>query len=379
MNKALSWVRSSGVDLAERFALVVLVLGMVVFFSVYGPTSGTFSSTANLQSVLGNQAVVAVAALAAVIPLIGGQFDVSIGAVVGMSAIVAADAMAHGWPLFLAAVAAVLVAALVGLLNGLLVAFVGVNSFITTLAAGTLVGGLVALYTSNNTIINGISPKITDFGSAIFLGLPAVVWLVLLVAVVLALVVGRTVYGRRLTSVGVNPAAARLVGIGVRGIVASSFVASAALAGVAGVILLARTGSGNPQVGSGYTLAALSAAFLGATALKPGQFNVAGTLVGVLFVAVSVNGLTLAGAKDWVDPVFNGASLMIAIALSTALGRARSRGTSSEPERPEDEDILIDRPVPKSPEMGPQWASMLRKLVQRRLMPSGSIADKTAR
>jgi ribose transport system permease protein len=318
-------------ELAERYALVGLLLGLIAFFSLYGATGATFATSANLKSVLGNQSVVAIAALAAVVPLIGGQFDVSIGAVLGMSAVVSASALEHGWPLALAIVLAICVSSVVGLVNGVLVAYVGVNSFITTLAAGTLVGGLVALYTNNQTIVEGIPPAITDFGSADVLGLPWVVWVVVAIAAALAFVVGSTVHGRELTSVGANPAAARLVGIRVNAIVASSFVISSALAGIAGVVLVARTGTGNPQIGNGYTLAALSAAFLGATVLRPGQFNVWGTLVGVLFVAVSVNGFTLAGAKDWVDPVFDGAALMLAIALSTTLGRIRARGAAASP------------------------------------------------
>jgi ribose transport system permease protein len=317
------------IALAERFALVGLLALLVVFFSAYGPTSSTFFTTANIQSVLGNESVVAIAALAVVLPLIGGQFDVSVGAVVGLSSIVAASALSHGWPLAAAIAAAVAISAVVGLVNGLLVAYVGVNSFITTLAAGTLIGGLVSLYTNNETITQGIPTALTDFGTSNALGVPCVVWVVVVVAIVLAFLIGWTVHGRELTSVGASPPAARLVGIRVDAIIASSFVISSALAGVAGVVLLSRTGTGNPQIGSGYTLAALSAAFLGATALKPGQFNVPGTLVGVLFVAVSVNGLTLAGAKDWVDPVFNGAALMLAVALSTILGRMRASGSGN--------------------------------------------------
>lgn len=314
------------VVLAERYALVVLLLALILFFGLYGPTGDTFGSMANMRSVLGNQSVVAVASLAATVPLIGGQFDVSIGAVVGMSSIIAASALEHGWPLMAAIALAVGLSGLIGLINGVLVAYVGVNSFIITLAAGTLIGGVISLYTDNRIIVSGIPTSLTDFGSANVLGLPWVTWIVLLIAAVLAFVIGWTVHGRRLTSVGASPAAARLVGIRVPSVVASSFVISSMLAGVAGVVLLSRTGTGNPQIGSGYTLAALSAAFLGATALKPGQFNVLGTLLGVLFVAVSVNGLTLAGAKSWVDPIFNGAALMIAVALSTVLGRMRARG-----------------------------------------------------
>jgi ribose transport system permease protein len=106
------------------------------------------------------------------------------------------------------------------------------------------------------------------------------------------------------------------------------FVLAGALAAIAGALQLARTGSGNPQVGSNLTLSALAACFLGATVVRPGQFNVPGTLIGVFFVAVSVNGLTLAGAADWVDPVFNGAAVIVAVALSTVLGRRRGTRTA---------------------------------------------------
>jgi len=319
-------LRQIAVDGAERYALLVITALIIVYFSLDASTGSTFFTTANLRTVLGNEAVVATIALAAMVPLIAGEFDVSVGSVAGMSAIAAASAMEHGWPLVAAIAIAVLVSAIVGLVNGVLVAYVGVNSFITTLAAGTLVGGLVSLYTHDAPIIEGISTSLTEFGNANLLGVPWVAWVVALIAVVLAVLIGWTVFGRGMTSVGASKPAARLVGIRVNGVVASSFVISSTLAGVAGILLLARTGSGNPQVGEGYTLAALSAAFLGATAFRPGQFNVPGTVLGVIFVAVSVNGLTLAGASDWVEPVFTGAALMVAVALSTTLGRLRAAG-----------------------------------------------------
>jgi ribose transport system permease protein len=334
---------------AERYALIGFVLGMVIFFSVYAPTAEVFPTAANLQSVLGNQAVVATAALAAMVPLVGGQFDVSVGAVLGLSAIVSASALSDGVPFAIAVLVALGVCAVVGLVNGVLIAYIGVNSFIVTLAAGTLIGGLVSLYTGNATIVEGIPAALTDFGSAERLGLPLVVWAVALVAVLLGVVLGRTAYGRRLTAVGVSQDAARLVGINVRAVITMSFVSSSMLAGAAGIVLLARTGTGNPQVGDGYTLAALSAAFLGATTIRPGQFNVAGTLAGVLFVAVSVNGLVLAGAKDWVDPVFNGAALMLALTFSTLLGRARAIDRGNSKRRAEGQAAHAPRPQEAGP------------------------------
>jgi ribose transport system permease protein len=319
-------LRNLLIEGSERFALLGFTILIIVFFSLYSKTGDVFFSTANLRTVLGNEAVVAIAALAVMVPLVAGEFDISVGPVAGMSSIAAASAMSHGWPLAAAIAVAIAISAVVGVINGVFVAYIGVNSFIATLAAGTLVGGLVSLYTHDATIIEGISTELTSFGTADLLGIPWVAWVVAAIAVVLAFVIGWTVYGRQLTSVGASQSAARLVGIRVKAVVASSFVISSALAGAAGVVLLSRTGSGSPQVGEGYTLAALSAAFLGATAFRPGQFNVPGTLLGVIFVAVSVNGLTLAGASDWVEPVFTGAALMIAVALSTTLGRLRASG-----------------------------------------------------
>jgi ribose transport system permease protein len=189
----------------------------------------------------------------------------------------------------------------------------------------TLVGGLVSLY-SKDQVILGVPASLTRFGTLNWLGVPRVVWLLAVVALVTGYVLRHTVYGRRLLAVGANPRSARLVGIPVPLVVMLSFVLAGALAGIAGAVELARTGSGNPQVGPGYTLSALAAAFLGSTTIRPGRFNVPGTIVGVFFVAISVNGLTLAGAADWVDPVFNGAAVVIAVSVSTLL--AHRRGTA---------------------------------------------------
>jgi ribose transport system permease protein len=192
----------------------------------------------------------------------------------------------------------------------------------------TLLGGLVALYTKGQVIL-GIPQSMVDFGTLNWLGVPRAVWLLAVVAVVVTYVLRYTVYGRHLLSIGSNPRSARLVGIRVELVILLSFVVAGALAAVAGELELARTGSGDPQIGPGFTLSALAAAFLGSTTIRPGQFNVPGTIVGVFFVAVSVNGLTLAGAADWVDPVFNGAAVIVAVAISTVLANRRAGGAGS--------------------------------------------------
>lgn len=312
----------------ERYALLMLFGLLVLFFSVYGPTSDTFASAANLRNILGNEGVIAIAALASIIPLTCGQFDLSVGSVLGLSSIVTASAAAeHGLPVPVAMLLGIGSGCVIGLLNGVLVARVGVNPLIATLGTSTLVAGLISLYTANQVISIGIPDSITALGSGTWFGVPRTVFTLAVVAVLVHYLLTQTPYGRYLASVGVSPGAARLVGLRVDRFILSSFVLSGALAGVAGVLLLARAGTANPQVGPGFTLAALSAAFLGATAIRPGTFNVLGTLLGVLFVAVSVNGLVLAGAADWVEPTFNGTALIIAVAVSTAIARRRAGRT----------------------------------------------------
>jgi ribose transport system permease protein len=312
------------VVLLERYALVILLVALIVFFSVLPATGGSFLTLANLRNVAANEAVIAIAALAAMVPLVAGQFDVSIGAVLGMVSIaVAALTVRASLPVAVALSLGVMLGGAVGAVSGFVVAYLRANSFIITLGVATMIAGLVSLYTKDQVIL-GVPQSMVNFGTLNWLGVPRPVWLLIVVALLVAYLLRYTVYGRHLLSIGSNPRAARLVGIRVPLVVLLSFVVAGVLAAVAGELELARTGSGDPQIGPGFTLSALAAAFLGSTTIRPGQFNVPGTIVGVLFVAVSVNGLTLAGAADWVDPLFNGTAVVVAVAISTVLAHRRS-------------------------------------------------------
>lgn len=311
--------------LTEKYALAAMFVVLCVVFSTMTSTADTFASTANIKNVLGSESIIAIAALASILPLTCGQFDLSVGAMIGLSSIVTASAVStHGMPVVLAVLLGVLAGSIVGLVNGWLVAYRGVNALIATLGTSTLLAGLISLYTDNQIISTGIPDSLTNLGSGDLLGIPRPVFAIALVALFVYYLMRHTPYGRYLSSVGASPTSARLVGLDVPRMILSSFVLSGALSGVAGILLLARAGTANPQVGPGFTLAALSAAFLGATAIRPGTFNVPGTLLGVLFVAISVNGLVLAGAADWVEPTFNGAALIVAVTLSTAIARRRA-------------------------------------------------------
>jgi ribose transport system permease protein len=310
---------------AERYALVAMLAIIIIVFALLPASSGTFLTSANLRNLVANQAVVLIAALAALIPIVAGEFDISVGALLGAVAYVAGIFMAKtGIPVIPAVALALLSGMVIGVVNGYLVAYVGASSLIITLGMTTLLGGVVSLI-SGGILVAEIPGSLTKYGSDNLIGVPVIGWFMLVMALIVAYVLRYAVFGRRILFIGSNVEAARLVGIRTKRLKFLTFVFASLLAGIAGIVLLARSGTASPEVGLGYTLNALAAVFLGATTIQPGRYNVPGTIVGVFFVAVSVNGLTLIGAADWVDPVFNGAAVIVAVTLSTVL-RGRAAG-----------------------------------------------------
>jgi ribose transport system permease protein len=320
--------RAQLLDLLERFALPLLLVLVLVVFASLPSTSATFTSPENIRNVLGDQAVLGILAVASMLPLVVGHFDLSVGAQASITQIAVAAAMSkHGVPVVPAVMIGIALGALIGLVNGVLVAKVRVNALITTLGVSTVIAGLITLYTEGITIVEGISPRLIELGQGDWLGIPRTTYFLAGAAAFVAYILGHTVYGRRLHLVGSNPAAARLVGLNLDRLVLSTFVFTGALAGLAGALLVARNGNANPASGADYTLLAVAAAFLGATSIKPGRFNVAGTLVAIFFLAFSVNGLNLAGVEPWINDVFNGAALVVAVGLSAVFARQRNRAT----------------------------------------------------
>jgi ribose transport system permease protein len=318
--------RDRVLELVERYALVAVFVAVMLFFSLWGETSDTFATSANIRNVLGSQAVVAILALAIMFPLVCGEFDFSVGPVAGISQVLTAGFMARlGVPLVVAVIVGVGVGALVGIVNGVTVGRIGVNSLIVTLGISTVLSGIVSWYTNSQAIITGISTDLVDLGSGDWFGVPRTVYVLVAVAVLVYYLLEHTPFGRHLYAIGSNRRAARLVGLPVERLVLLAFVLSATLAGLAGVLLVARNGSASPQVGTvGDSLQALAAAFLGATTIRPGRFNVLGTLVAIFLLAFTVTGLSLAGVAGWINDVFNGAALFVAVLISTVVGRRRA-------------------------------------------------------
>jgi ribose transport system permease protein len=312
-------------DVAERLILPLLFLGIIAFFSLLPATTHAFSTGANIRTVLSNQAIVAVAALAVIPSIAAGQYDLSIGANVGASAMAAAGAARAGWSVPAVLAIALTVGLCIGAVNGLLVAYLRIDSLIATIGTATIIGALVSWYSDSSTII---APFPESFVNAIndnAFGIPRVVVIVAVIGVAIYFLMDHTPLGRYFQGLGANWGAARLVGLNVSRLTVGSLALTGVIGAIAGILIATQNGSVSPQTGPEYTLVALSAVFLGSTAIQPGRFNALGTLIAVYFVAFIVNGLTLAGAADWVNPLFNGLALLVAVALSIAV---RRRGAS---------------------------------------------------
>ncbi len=310
-----------GRSLAGRYAVVAVLVLLTVVFSVLRPD--TFFTTGNLQSILLTQSVLVVLALGLLVPLGTGEFDLSIAAVLGFSAGLLAHLTANqDWAVLPALLVTFVAALAVGTVNGLFVVHFGVNSFITTLGVGTIVSGLaIAIFTAET--IGGVPPTFSDPVRGGIRGRDVPVLIAFVMAAGMWYFLEHTPTGRYVFFTGEGREAARLAGVRVNRIRFGGLVGSALFAWLAGIILAAQTGAAQASYGSPFLLPAFAAAFLGATTIKVGRPNAWGTVVAVLLLAVGTTGLQLLGAADWVEDVFNGTALVLAVALARVVARDR--------------------------------------------------------
>jgi ribose transport system permease protein len=318
--------------ITRTYSLPILLLGSIALYSFWGKTSETFATSANFQQILSGRSVTGVLTLGILLTLVSGNFDLSIGNICGLSSVMTAAAYSHWhFPLVLGLIFGVAVGAAVGGMNGFLTTTLRVDPFIITLGTAAIILGFIDWYTSGEAIINGIPQPLIDFGRTKFIGIPEIAWVLIIVAALIYYLLEHTPYGRNLHAIGSNRNAARLVGIRVERTITSAFALTGAFAGVAGVLMLAQTGSGNPTIGTTFTLEALAAAFLGAVCFKVGRLNVAGVLVAIFFLQVNLTGLTFAGVENWINQVFTGLTLILAVALAAVLSKERRAKASGRP------------------------------------------------
>lgn len=307
-----------------RFLGLQLLVVLTVFFSaVYNIT---FFSADNYRAIASNESVGIILAMALLVSLVIGHYDLSIASVLTLSMIVVTGLLQEFQvDVAVACAAGVGTGLLVGVVNGVAVAVFRVNSLVATLATGSIALGVAQWWTNGRLFTEHIPSSFTDLGNAELAGVPGIFVLALLIAAAVWWILEQTPLGRYLYALGDSPTAAGLAGLPTRALTVGTMAAGGALAGFAGVVEAVKLGAGNPTIGTAFLLPAFTAVFLGATIIRIGVPNVVGTIVAVLLMAVLVAGLNQSGLPFYVEPLLKGAVLLLAVAI-TARSMAAGRG-----------------------------------------------------
>lgn len=303
----------------RNIGAIYVWVAIIVIFSVWAPDTFPYWSTA--QTILNQNAISGLVALALVVPLSARMFDLSVGSALGLCNVVAAWLLVErGTSVSVAIVLTILTGVAIGVVNAIVVVRFRIDSFIGTLATGSLLAAMITMLTDDVSIIGPeLGGDFSKLAVSSVQGVAAPVLVMVVVGIVIWYLMSLTVTGRRIYATGFNEVGARLAGIRTKRLQALSLVTSGLLVGIGGVLLTAQISSGSPNIGPPYLLDAFAAAFLGATQFG-GRFNAAGTVIAVLLLGTGKAGLVLVEAPIWAPSMFAGVVLLFALAL-TNVGR----------------------------------------------------------
>lgn len=316
-------------DLFRKYgAILVLLLVMAIFA---GATGGRSLELVNLSNVIVQVAPIAILALGMMFAIITKGIDLSVGSTVALAAVVAASlAQISGTPgsmlglppipVFVSVVAALLVGALAGAVNGTIIAKFRIAPFVMTLGMMSMARGLALMYTDGRPV-SGLASGFLVLGSGTVLGIPVPILILAVVAALTWLILERTRFGRHVYAVGGNEQAARVSGINIDRVQIGVYTLIGLFAGLAGLIYAARVDSGNPTLATGYELDAITATVIGGTSFNGGVGTVYGTLVGALIIQVIDNGLDLMGVPPFMKILVKGAIIVVAVILDERKNR----------------------------------------------------------
>jgi ribose transport system permease protein len=303
----------------RRLSAVYIFIALFIIFSIWVPH--TFLALATWRSLLDGQALTALAAVALLLPVAAGAFNLAIGAEIGFASILVSWLLVdHGVSVPLAVVLTILMGAVVGGVNALLAGVFKIDSFIATLGMGSILLACAAWLSKSAQILN-LPNGFASFSTDKVFGITTTVYVMLAVAIIVWYVLEKTPLGRRVYATGGNEAAARLAGVRTTAVVVGAFVSCGVIAASVGLLLASQLGTGDPTEGPSFLLPAFTAVFLGSTQFRAGRFNVWGTIVAVYVLAVGVTGFQLAGAPVWIPDMFNGVALILAVGLAKFDGR----------------------------------------------------------
>lgn len=308
--------------LLEASMLPIAFVAVIVIFGIARP--GTFLQWSNFTTIFGLNSVELVLVMALLLPLTNGDLDLSVAEVSGLVSIVVGYLnVNHGWAIVPAILVGLGVGVVCGVINGWIVTRFDVNPFIITLATGSVFDG-IAFWLPNQQSIPGISTSLTEWTQGHHLiSIPIDFWYGIVIMVIMFYVLTFTPFGQRALFVGQSREVARLSGFRVSSTRFWGFVVAGFIAAISGVINDGLLGIATPGTGN-LLLSVYAAAFLGMTMIQPGRFNAIGAGISVFFLAVAVNGMSLLGAQTYVQSLFYGVFLVLAVVVSRVINRRRA-------------------------------------------------------
>jgi ribose/xylose/arabinose/galactoside ABC-type transport system permease subunit len=296
--------------------LPLVLIAMFVLFSLASPE---FLTAQNITNIARQSVYLLIITIGQMITLLCGQLDLSVGATVGLTSVIAASVLAAGdgslGSLLLGVVAGLLVGIVIGVVNGLVVTTFKVPAFMVTLGTGSIGVG-VALMISRGVPVSGVPVSASEFlGTGRIMGVPTPVIIAVVLTIVAYVLLTRTPMGRSFYIIGANAEAARIAGIRVKVVLVVAFVLCGALTSLAAVLLTARVASGEATLGSSYVLLSIAAAVLGGTSLFGGEGHLGLVILGVLFIGVLSNGMNLVSVSSYLQEIVLGVVLIAAIAI----------------------------------------------------------------
>ncbi|MFE7421151.1 ABC transporter permease [Rhodococcus sp. NPDC057529] len=310
----------------SRFGILVVWAILIAVFGALKPD--TFLTLTNFQTLLSAQSLLLLLSLALIVSMTSGDFDFSLAGLLSINVVLIGQLhIVHEVPFLTTWLIVILVSAVVGALQALLIVGLNLSSFIVTLGSGTAFLGVAAAIDNNTRF--GVDENYAAFMSDKFLGIQSVFWIGIVVTLLLWYLYGYTPLGRQLFFVGANKDVARLAGIHVTRLRIASLIGGSVLAGVASIATAGYLNSTDPAVGQNFLLPMVSAALLGTTCIWPGRPNPIGTLVAVYFLVTGYTGLLQLGLSGWVQQVFYGGALVVAAAVATLAARRTGGGAPS--------------------------------------------------
>lgn len=312
MDSALTMARRR--LLTAEGMLVFAFLALIVFFSFASPV---FFTPANLSNIGRQTALVSIVAVGMTFVIVAGEFDLSVGSTLALAGVVAAMAMKGIAPsLVVGAAAALLTGAGIGFVNGLLATGLRIPSFLITLGSLSITRGIVLLITDTRPVVITNPTYFRVFGEGQLLGVPTpIVWTIIVIAGGIA-GLHFSSFGRKVYAAGGNPVAALYSGIRVDRVKIAALTLAGTLAGLAGLVLSARSHAARPDVGAGFELDAITAVILGGAALSGGRGTIVGAVIGSLIIGILNNGLVLIGVDPSLQIVIKGLIIWLSVSAS---------------------------------------------------------------